>query len=81
MATPDPRAGFNTLSNINCDSEVAIVMNADIKSLAAFKDTAESTLVKEVFESVIVILTLARVSFPVRISSLRSLISETTRME
>lgn len=71
MATSDPRASFDILSNIDCDSKTSIVTDADIKTLTTFKDAAESAVVKDVFESVIAILTLARVSFPVRFSLLR----------
>ena len=79
METSDPWAGRDTIPNIGCDPETTVTMSADIKSLATLKDTFEPAQVKGVFESVIAILTLVKVSFPVRFSLLDLLIGGTTR--
>lgn len=79
METSDPWTGRDTILNIGCDPETTIAMNADIKSLATLKDTFEPAPVKGVFESVVGILTLVKVGFPVRFSLLDLLIGGTTR--
>ncbi|KAF9778164.1 hypothetical protein BJ322DRAFT_500310 [Thelephora terrestris] len=60
MATAGPQAGFNTLPIIFCHPETTVAMDADIQSLTTFKDTADSTPVKDVFEPVIAILTIVK---------------------
>ena len=79
METSDPCTGRDTIPNIGCDPETIIAMNADIKSLTTLKDTFEPAVVKGVFESVIAILTLVKVIFPVPFSLLHLLIGGTNR--
>lgn len=67
------------LPNIDYDSAATTAWDADIKSLTTFKDTVVPALVKDLLESVIAVLTLVRVSFPIRSSLLHLLISGTTR--
>ena len=77
MTTSEPRAAGET-PDIKSRSVTIAMLNADIETLAAFKDTVEATPVKVVFESVIVILTLVRVRFPVLFQFSHSLINDTT---
>jgi len=55
------------------------VLNADIETLIAFKDTVESIPVKAVFESVIGILSLVRVRLLTPFPLSRPLIGDATR--
>ena len=71
MAPPEP-------PNIGSHSATATVLNADIETLAAAKDTLETIPVKAVFGSVIVILALVRVRVPFCLC-LYSLLSNTIR--
>lgn len=63
MATLKPPAIGDTPSNVYPHSTMAAALNADIQSLTTFKDMVQDATVKEVFESVIAILTLIRVRF------------------
>jgi hypothetical protein len=54
-------------------------MDADVKSLATFKEKVESALVKDLLEPVIAILTNVKVGFSAEFSLSRSLISGTIR--
>ena len=55
------------------------MLNTDIETLAAFKNSIEATPVKAVFESVIVILTLVRVRILAPLQSLYPPIGDMTR--
>ena len=61
MTTPELWAVGDTPPNVDHQPAIAAVLNSEIKTLTIFKDTIESTPVKAVFESVIMILTLVRV--------------------
>ena len=65
--------------NVGSRSTTTVVLNADIETLTAIKDTLEIIPVKAVFESVIVILTLVRVRDPVLSPCLCSLLDTTIR--
>ena len=65
--------------NVSNHSTTTSALNADIETLAAFKDVVETTPVKAVLESVIGILTLVRVSLLVLFPFLHPLIGGTTR--
>jgi len=60
-------------------SMITTVLDSDIETIAAFKDSFETTLLKEVFESVIAILGLVRVRFLVLFLFSDRLIGDTTR--
>ena len=79
MAASESRAICDTVPNIDCHSEATVALNTDIRSLTTSKDRVEPALAKEVFESVIAILTLVRVSVPVRFPLLHSHIGGTSR--
>jgi len=79
MTTPRPWAVGDIPTNVAQHEMTTAVLNADIDTLTAFKDTIESIPVKGVFESVIGILTLVRVSLPTSFPLSRPLISGTTR--
>lgn len=78
MTTSEPRAAGET-PDIKSRSVTIAMLNVDIETLAAFRDTVEATPVKAVFESVIVILTLVRVGFLVLFQISYPLIGDTTR--
>jgi hypothetical protein len=80
MATPESQANCNTLPEVDCDLKTTVAMDADVKLLANFKDKVDFTLVKDVFEPVIAILTIVKVGFSAGFPLSRSLISVTTRM-
>ena len=65
--------------NIESHSAAAAVLNAEIETLIAVKDTVEATPVKTILESVIVIQTLVRVRLFVLSPSLCLLIGDATR--
>ena len=71
---------FNLFNNVGhwSHSVTTAVLNADIETLTAFKDTIEVAPVKAVFESIIVILTLVKVRF-LLFPLLHPLIGDTTR--
>jgi len=79
MTTPESWAVGDTPPNIEHQPAITAVLNAEINTLTVFKDSIESTPIKAVFESVIAILTLVRVRFPVLVPLLHPLISGTTR--
>jgi len=63
MTASQPLADGDTPPDVEDRSAITAELNADIQTLTALKDAVEATLVKSVFESVIVILTLIRVRF------------------
>jgi hypothetical protein len=65
--------------HVGSRSTTTAVLNADIETLTAAKDTLKIIPVKVVFESVIVILTLVRVRDPVLPPCLCSLLDNTIR--
>ena len=77
MVTPELWAVGDT-PNVEPHSVTTAVLNADIETLTAFKDTIEVAPVKAVFESIIVILTLVKVRF-LLFPLLHPLIGDTTR--
>ena len=73
MATSEPWA-------VGYHSTTTATLSTDIKSLTALKDTAEATHVREVCESVIVILALVRVGLFTPFPLSHPLIGEAARM-
>jgi hypothetical protein len=63
MATLEPRAIDDAPPNIDHYLATTAALDAEIRSLTALKDTVEDPTLKTVFESVLVILALARVGF------------------
>lgn len=61
MATLGPWEVDDIPFTIEDHPAVTAVLNADIETFTAFKDTLKDTPVKAIFESIIVILTLVRV--------------------
>lgn len=80
MTTLGPSIADDTLSAVEHHPTMTPMPNTNIETLTAFKDTLKSTPIKAVFESLIVILTLVRVSFLALFPLLHSLISDTVRM-
>ena len=78
MTTFEPWAA-NDSPNAEHRSATTAVLSAHLETLNAFKDMVEAVPVKAVFESVIVILTLVRVRFPVLFPFSHLLINGTTR--
>ena len=78
MATFEPLV-VDDAPKIESHSAAAAVLNADIETLVAVKDTVQATLVKTLLGSVIVILILVRVRFFVLSPSSRLLIGDATR--
>jgi len=78
MTTPEPRAVGDILTNVG-HHETTAVLNADIGTLAAFKDAVESAPVKAVFESIVGILILVRVRLLTPFPLSHPLIGDTTR--
>jgi len=74
MATPEPWAVGD-----NPHEATTAVLNADIETLTALKDTIESIPVKAVFESVIGILTLVRMRLLTPFPLSHPLIGDVTR--
>ena len=66
MATSEPRAVDNASPDVRYHPASTATLNTDIRTLIALKDIVESPLVKAVFESVIVILSLVRVRVSLR---------------
>jgi len=79
MTTLEPWAIGDTPTNVAQHEAITAVLNADIETLTTLKDTIESIPVNGVFESVIGILTLVRVSLLTPFPLSRPLISSTTR--
>ena len=61
MTTPEPWAVGDIPTNVAHHETMTEILDADIGTLTAFKDTVESAPVKAVFESAIGILILVRV--------------------
>ena len=78
MTTFDPLV-IDDAPNIESHSAAAAVLNVEIETLIAVKDTVEATPVKTILESVIVIQTLVRVRLFVLSPSLCLLIGDATR--
>jgi len=79
MATLEPWEVDDIPATIEHHPAVTAILNTDIETFTAFKDTLKATPVKAIFESIIVILTLVRVSLRVLFSSSHSLIGNTVR--
>jgi len=79
MATLEPWGADDTPSTIENHPAVTAILNTDIETFTAFKDTLKDTPVKAIFESIIVILTLVRVRLLVLFPSLRSIIDSAVR--
>jgi len=79
MSTLEPWAVDDTPPNSEYNTATTAMLNTDIETLTASKDTVKATPVKAVFESVIAILTLVRVRLLVPFSFSRLLIGDTTR--
>lgn len=78
MTTLEPQAVCDTLLDADHSATIAVLI-AGVESITALKDSVETTSVKAIFESVIVILTLVRVRMLVLLPFLRSLIDGTFR--
>ena len=76
MPAPGPRAVSDIPSTVGCHLAATAVLNTDIETLTAFKDAVEVSPVKEIFESIIAILTLVKVGLLVLLPFLRSLIGD-----
>jgi len=79
MTTPEPWAVGDISTNVTHHSTTTATLSAEIKVLTAFKSIVEFTPAKAIFESVIVVLTLVRVSFLVPFPFSYLLISGMTR--
>jgi len=79
MATLEPWGIDDISSPIEHHPAITVILDTDIETHTAFKDTLEATSIKPIFESIIAILTLVRVSLLVLFPFLRSLISNTVR--
>ena len=79
MATLEPWAAGDPPLNPESNSATTTVLNTNIETLTAAKNTVEITPVKGAFELAIAILTLVRVSIPVLSRFLHPFIGETTR--
>jgi len=76
MSTFEPP---DAASDAKSDSVTTAMFNAHIETLTTSKDMVKATLVKEVFESVIAILTLVRVRLLALFPFLHPLIGDTAR--
>ena len=74
MITPEPPAVGDIPTDVAHHATTTIVLNAEIKTLTVLNATILHEPVKAVFESVIVILTLVRVSLLVLFLSLHQFI-------
>ena len=79
MATLEPWGVDDIPPTIEHHPSITTILNSDIETLTALKDTLEATHIKPIFESIIVILTLVRVRLLVLFPFLHSLISNTVR--
>ena len=62
MTILEPWAVGDTIPSVEYRSTITTMLNKDIETLTACKETAEATPAKELFDPVIAILTLVRVS-------------------
>ena len=79
MTTLEPWAVGDVPPGVVNHTTTTTMLNADIETLTAFKDTVEATLMKGVFESVIGILTLVRVRVLTPLPFSHPLICDVTR--
>jgi len=79
MTAPEPRAVGDIPTNAAHHETTIAVLNADIETLAAFKDTVESVPAKAIFESVISVLTLLKVRLLTPFPLSHPLIRDTNR--
>lgn len=79
MATLEPWGVDDISSAIGHHPAITAILDIDIETLTAIKDTLEATSIKPIFESIIAILTLVRVSLLVLFPFLHSLISNMVR--
>ena len=79
MTTFEPCAVDGPTHNPESNSATTAVLNANIETLRASKNTVEIIPAKATFESTIAILTLVGVRVPVPLPLFRSLICDTTR--
>ena len=79
MTTPKPWAVGDPLPDPEHHSMTVAALSAGEEYLAAVKDTAETTAIKTVLESIVNILTLVRVRMFVLHPFLRPLIGDTVR--
>ena len=79
MTTFEPWEVDGPTHNPESNSATTAVLNVNIETLRASKNTVEITPAKAVFESTIAILTLVRVRVPAPLPLFRSLICDTTR--
>ena len=79
MATLEPWEVDDICSTIEHYPAVTAILNTNIETFTAFKDTLKDTPVKAIFESIIVILTLVRVRLLVLFPSSHSLIDSAVR--
>jgi len=79
MATLEPWGADDIPSTIEHHPAMTAILNTDIETLTAFKDTLKANPVKPIFESIIAILTLVRVRLLVLFPFLHSLTGNTVR--
>ena len=77
MATFEPRAIDDMPSTTEDRSAIITMLSTDIETLTVLKDTLQAAHITAVFESIIGILTLVRVSLVFVFPSLHSLIGHT----
>ena len=66
-------------SNVERHQTMTAILNTDIETLTALKDTLRATPIKPIFESAIIILTLVRVRLHALFPFFHSLIGYTVR--
>ena len=79
MTTLDSLVAGDTPSTVAHHPTITPMLNTDIETFAAFKDTLKAAPVRAIFESIIVILTLVRVGFLALFPLLHSLIGNMAR--
>jgi len=79
MATSESWGVDGIPSTVEHYPAITAILNTDIETLTALNDTLKDTPVKQIFESIVVILTLVRVRLLVFLPFLLSLIGNTVR--
>jgi len=79
MTTLEPRAVGDIPPNVGYHSAITTALNTNIETLTALKNVVETTPMKPVFESALIILTLVRVWLPDPLSFSSPLTDDTTR--
>jgi len=80
MATSESWGADGIPSTVEHHQMMTAILNTEIETLTALKDTLNDTPIKPIFESATIILTLVRVRLHVLFPFFHSLIGNTVRM-